>query len=84
MHQCAKYIIDPKQSHDEDVKSIGLYLKKTVDKCLDFTPDGSNVIECCADADFYGAWCREDAVQVGSFSQKPYTLSHSLTVKYFG
>ena len=36
------------------------------DKCLDFTPGGSNGIKCYADADFSGAWCREDAYQVGS------------------
>ena len=69
-HQCAKYSIDPKQSHEKDVNSIGHYLKKTVNKCLEFTPNGSNGIECYANADFTGAWCREDVVQVGSFSQK--------------
>ena len=42
MHQCAKYSIYPKQSHEESVKRIGRYLKKTKDKGLVFTPDGSN------------------------------------------
>ena len=66
MHQCAKYSIDPKQSHEEAVKRIGRYLNKTKDKGLVFTPDGSNELECYADADFAGTWCREDADQVGS------------------
>ena len=44
VHQCAKYNIDPKKSHGEDVKSIGSYLKKTKYKDLVFTPDGSNGI----------------------------------------
>ena len=36
------------------------------DKGLVFTPDGSNEIKCYANADFSGAWYREDADQVGS------------------
>ena len=36
------------------------------DKGLVFTPDVSNGIKCYANADFSGAWCREDAHQVGS------------------
>ena len=32
------------------------------DKGLIFTPNGSNGLECYADADFYGTWCREDMV----------------------
>ena len=46
MHQCEKYIIDPKKSHEEAVKRIGHYLKKTKDKGLVFTTDGSNGLEC--------------------------------------
>ena len=42
VHQCAKYSIDPKQSHEEAVKRIGRYLKKTKDKGLVFTSNGSN------------------------------------------
>ena len=64
MHQCAKYIMDPKQSHEEDVKSIGRYLYKTKDKGLVFTPYGSNMLERYTNADFSGSWCGEDADQV--------------------
>ena len=66
VYQSAKYSIDPKQPHEEAVKIIGRYLKKTKDKGLVFTPNGSNGIECYADADFSREWCREDAYQVGS------------------
>ena len=62
--QCEKYSIDPKQSHAEAVKSIGLYLHKTKDKGLFFTCYGSNGIECYADADFFVSWYREYADQV--------------------
>ena len=54
VHQCAKYSIYPKQSHKESVKSIGRYLKKTKDKGLVFTPDGSNGLECYINAYFSG------------------------------
>ena len=52
MHQCEKYSIYPKQPHEEAVKRIGRYLNKTRDKVLVFTPNGSNGLECYADADF--------------------------------
>ena len=66
VHQCANYIIDPKQSHEESVKIIGFYLNKTKDVFLVFTPNGSNGLECYYGAYFSGAWCREDSDQVGS------------------
>ena len=65
VHKCEKYSIDPKQSHEESVKRIRPYLNKTKDKCLVFTPDGKNGIECYVNADFYGSCCIEDADQVG-------------------
>ena len=66
VHQFSKYSIDPKQSREEAVKIIVLYLNKIKDKGLVFTPDGLNVIECCADAYLSESWCREDSDQVGS------------------
>ena len=66
VHQCAKYSIDPNKFHEEAVKRIGHYLKKTKDKSLVFTPDESNGLECYVNADFSGSWCREYADQVGS------------------
>ena len=81
VHQCAKYIIYPKQSHEESVKRIGRCLKKEKDNGLVFTPDGSNGIGCYADSYFAGGWCREFADQVGS---EPDTLSNSKIVQSFG
>ena len=40
VYQCAKYSTNPKKTHEEFVKMIGHYLKKTKDKGLVFTPDG--------------------------------------------
>ena len=39
VYQYANYIIYPKQPHEESVKSIERYLKKTKDKGLVFTPN---------------------------------------------
>ena len=64
-HQCAKYIIHQKQSHKESIKSIGRYFKKTKYKNIVLTPNWSNGIECYADADYAGSWCRDYADQVG-------------------
>ena len=66
VHQCVKYSMYLKQSHEEAVKRIGRYLKKMKDKGLVFTPDGSNGLECYGDAEFSGAWCREYAYQIES------------------
>ena len=78
VHQCAKHSTDTKQSHEEAVKSIGRYLNKTKDKGLFFTPNVSNGLECYADANFSGEWCREDADQVGSvLSRTGYIIKFS-------
>ena len=45
---------------------IAHYLKKTKDKGLVLKTDVSNGLEFYSSADFAGAWCREDADQVGS------------------
>ena len=75
VNQCVKYIIYPKQFHEEAVKRIGRYLNKTKDKGLVFAPDGSNGIECYADVDFSGGWCIEDADQaVLVFSRTGYMI----------
>ena len=55
VHKCTKYSIYPKQSHKEAVKIIGSYLKRTKDKGLVFTPNGSNGLEWYADAAVSGA-----------------------------
>ena len=64
VHQCAKYSIDPKKSHEEAIKNIECCLKKKKDKGLIFTPDGSNGLDCYADANFAGSWCKEDIDKV--------------------
>ena len=78
-HQCAKYSIDSKQSHEEAVKNIGRYLNNsTEDKGLVFTPYGSNGLECFANMYFPCEWCREDTDQFGSvLSRTGYIIKFS-------
>ena len=55
VHQAAKFCSDLKKSHEEAVKRIGRYLKKTFDKDIIFKFDQTVPIEVYVDADFAGA-----------------------------
>ena len=56
VHQCAKYSINPKQSHGLAVKRIGRYLKTTAHLGLILRPDGSHQLHTYSDSDFAGNW----------------------------
>jgi hypothetical protein len=62
MHQIAKYLSDPRQSHGEAILYLIRYLKKTHDLGLKFKPDPKKGFECYFDADFSGNWNREFAL----------------------
>jgi hypothetical protein len=55
-HQCARFNIDPRLSHERAVKRIGRYLIDTKDKGMIYRPDTSRGLECYVDADFAGGW----------------------------
>ena len=55
-HQCARFNIDPRLSHERAVKRIGRYLIDTKDKGMVFRLDTSRGLECYVDADFAGGW----------------------------
>ena len=59
VHQCAKYSVFPKRCHEEAVKRIGRYLKKTRTRGTIFRPNGSNKLDCYVDADFAGCFTQE-------------------------
>jgi hypothetical protein len=61
MHQIAKYLSDPRQSHGEAILNLVRYLKKTRNLGLKFKPDPKKGFECYCDADFSGNWNREFA-----------------------
>ncbi|KAG7349703.1 reverse transcriptase RNA-dependent DNA polymerase [Nitzschia inconspicua] len=56
VHQCARYMAEPKQSHAEAVKRIGRYLLGTREKGISITPEMSKGLECYVDSDFCGNW----------------------------
>jgi len=66
VHQCAWFSIDPRLSHEIAVKRIARYLKRTPNDGLVLKPDFSLGIQCCVDADFAGAWDKEDCTDPSS------------------
>jgi len=55
-HQIAKYLSDPRQSHDEANLYLLCYLKKTRALGLKLKPDPEKGFECYCDVDFSGNW----------------------------
>jgi hypothetical protein len=55
VHQCARYLSDPKYEHGKAVKQIGRYLLATKMRGIHVTPQHTN-LECFADADYAGEW----------------------------
>ncbi len=60
-HQIAKYLSDPRQSHEAAILYLVCYLKKMQDLGLKFKPDPKKGFECYCDADFSGNWDKEFA-----------------------
>ena len=84
VHQCAKYSIYPKQSHEESVKRIGHYLKKKKDKDLFLQPMdqmGFNVIPVHILLEHS---VKEMQINLDQFYQEWNTLSNSKIVQSFG
>jgi hypothetical protein len=61
-HQCARFSIDPKDSHADAIKFIGRYLLGTKDKGLILKTDQDQQFECYVDCDFAGNWHPDDAM----------------------
>ena len=61
VHTCARFQLDPKQSHENAVKRIGRYLLGTRTKGIIFKPDINKLgeLECFVDADFAGNYTKE-------------------------
>lgn len=62
VHQCSRFMANPKQSHAKAVKQIGRYLLATRDKGIILRPDPDRSLDCYVDASFAGEWVkgRED------------------------
>jgi hypothetical protein len=61
VHQCARFCIDPKLSHERAIYRIGKYLQGTKDKGIMLKPDYNKGLECFVDADFAGGWNKNEA-----------------------
>jgi hypothetical protein len=59
VHQCARFSADPRLQHEQAIKRIVCYLKRTPDKGLILRPDISRGLECHVDADFAGGFSPE-------------------------
>jgi hypothetical protein len=56
---CARYMFNPRLSHEKALKRIGRYLKATRDKGLVLKPSGTLKVEAYPDADFAGLYGHE-------------------------
>jgi hypothetical protein len=61
VHQCARFVSQPKQQHGKAIKYLGRYLSTSADKGLLYKPDTSRKLECFVDSDFSGNWNKEEA-----------------------
>ena len=63
VHQCSRFMSNPKRSHAMAVKRIGRYLLRTRDRGFVARPDPSRGFECYVDASFCGEWDKDRAEQ---------------------
>ena len=69
VHQCARFSVNPKLSHERAVKRIVRYLKGTSDKGIILQPNPQEGIKCYVDADFAGGYSedtKDDPISVYS------------------
>jgi hypothetical protein len=62
VHQCARFIASPKESHASAVKCIARYLLGTHNLGLTYRPSDHSIY-CWADADFVGSWEKSNAME---------------------
>jgi hypothetical protein len=58
VHQCARFSLEPKQSHADAVRYFGRYLKGTQDEGLILDPKNDKSFECWVDADYLGQYMK--------------------------
>ena len=60
-HQCARFVHDPKRSHERAMIRLVRYLKSTKQRGIIYEPKPELGLECFVDADFAGGWTQADA-----------------------
>lgn len=63
VHQCARFVSDPKKEHGDAVRWLGRYLKGTRDKGTIIRPVSDKDLEVYVDASFCGDWDPTEAAQ---------------------
>ena len=78
VHQCARFSIDPKRSHERAITRIGRYLLTSRDRGIIYKPDMNRGLECYVDADFAGSWQKADAESADAvMSRTGYVLMYA-------
>lgn len=78
VHQCARFCIDPKLSHEQAITRIGRYLRDTADRGIIYRPDKSKGLELFVDADFAGGWNKNDPRDVDTlYSRAGYVIKYA-------
>jgi len=60
VHQCARFVEEPKVEHSKTIRQIVRYIHGTREGGLIIKPDQQKGLEVYVDADFAGTWDRED------------------------
>ena len=60
VHQCVRFSVSDKLSHEIAIKRRDRYLLGTQDRGIAFKPDNTHGLDCYVDADFAGGWDKEN------------------------
>jgi hypothetical protein len=71
VHQCTRFVSNPKVEHGNGVKWLGRYLQGTKDKGIILKPKGSS-FDIYVDADFAGNWNKDEATKDDSTARSGY------------
>lgn len=78
VHQCARFSIDPKRSHEQAIMRIAKYLIGTQGKGMIYNPDPNLGLEVYVDADFAGGWDPENASDADTlYSRTGFVIRHA-------
>jgi hypothetical protein len=84
MHQTARFLVKPMQSHKLVIMQIGRYLCDNTDRGIIYNVDRTKGLEVHADADFAGGWSAADWDNADNFLSKLALLFVMQTVQWYG
>ena len=78
VHQCARFSVNPKRSHEQAIMRIGRYLLSSKHRGIVCTPDPNKGLETYVDADFAGGWDPEKADNADNvYSRTGFTIRYA-------